>query len=1485
MSNFRPISADARRRARGGGRSARLVALAATGALGLGMLGSPFAQAAPNPLPGSAAPAGSPAGAKPALTEVQQGIVDARAKARSTGKPVVVDAMTTETSITQINPDGTASTTDHAGDVRTKRGKAWADLDATLRRNQDGTLAPAVSSMDLTLSGGGTGPMATLTTAEGQKLAVTAPFALPAPTLSGDTATYPNVLPDVDLLVTALATGGWRDVIVVKTAAAAADPRLKSLHFPVKADGLKVTTDAAGNVSVKDDAGKVRLHAPTPLQWDSTPPAKGEDSKAPKGSAPAGDDQAPEFEKSSPARAGEGAHEAPIAIKADQNGFDLTPDQTTFGKGTGPWYLDPTISADSGTAHSAQVQEYHSGTTYYDAVGSLGTGYCGYSDCTGYGRERAYFSINVNPAIWTQPGGAPAPPTVYGSTLYANVDGASSPSTSTPLGLYWTGAIFPGVTWNNQPCNGGGTFGGCSKIGDSKSIVGTGPIAYDVSWHMQQAASQKWPTFTVGIAPDDEKNKYYRKHITNNPHITTNYDLQPSIWYPRTSPSSGFANADGNGNPVGYDCTTGGQNPWSNPAWIGANQSVTLMSNNWSPAGMNLWTNFRMWDDNDSNNGWSGRTGWQGSYNTAQVNVPYDVLKDGHQFGWTSNAFDADPYWNGLGSVDSSWCYFRVDRTPPTVSVSSEQFPPSGTTLPADKIKYANEAGTFVLSGTDPTPGPGLNASGLACFRVSTNPTPVTGWRCNDAGIVRPDANGKGTYTYTPGTWGTNTLYVQAQDQAGNYSQPYAYNFYAPFNPASSPVFGDVTGDGKPDITLPDSTGNLRVVTNLADPVNAGTIAGSQAVAPANSPSGNWNGLQITHRGSLRGQVPVDDLIVHVPGDPQMLMYTNDGHGNYTQRTPFYPSGNTTPAQVSCVDTAGQKVDATQTSGCPTGVGYDWSKVTQVLALGSPDGETTTPLSRTSLAVVINGALWLIPPGGNNAVLLKKTETQISTLPWDGAIGGHGYDLINPGPANGTSSWTVNSATSTAKQATLWARDRQTGQILAYPITKTATGATDYTALADPTKGIVIGTGFDTTTFPVVGSSGDFDGDGVADLWAQNSTGKVVLFKGVADDSARPGAVTSLAGSTVVGDPRGPLARYPLTGTIAGDAAHTADSTGKTTATIQNQVSFTSANLGGAATTAAVFSHGAADATDGRITTTAQVDTAQSFTVSAWARIDKFTDGVVVGQDGNSTSNFMIWPGTWTSAGPTWTFAMARSDSGWDYDTTAPAANSGTSHDYAKQNAAARAQLGVWTKLTASYDATTGQMSLYVDGALAATGWHTAKMAPTGKVSIGRYVNGGASHNTFDGAVADVALYPYPTVAGSTAGSVVSGLSNAKCLDEANSSTTPGAKVQVWDCNGSNAQAWSFRPDGTVGLPFGGCLDATNAGTGNGTPVQWYTCWGGPGNGAQQFLPRADGSIWNPVSNRCVDIPRGDLTSGNQVILFDCNGGPGNQYWRLSPAV
>ncbi|MFF7589852.1 ricin-type beta-trefoil lectin domain protein [Kitasatospora purpeofusca] len=116
----------------------------------------------------------------------------------------------------------------------------------------------------------------------------------------------------------------------------------------------------------------------------------------------------------------------------------------------------------------------------------------------------------------------------------------------------------------------------------------------------------------------------------------------------------------------------------------------------------------------------------------------------------------------------------------------------------------------------------------------------------------------------------------------------------------------------------------------------------------------------------------------------------------------------------------------------------------------------------------------------------------------------------------------------------------------------------------------------------------------------------------------------------------------------------------------------------------------------------------------------------------------------------------------------------------------------------------------------------------------------------------------------------------SKCVDVKGASSADRTPVQIYDCNGTNAQQWKIAVDGTV-RAFNKCLDVAGAGTANGTKVQLYTC---NGTGAQQWQVRADGSILNPASGRCLDDLGFSTENGNQLGIWDCNGAA-NQVWHV----
>ncbi|NXY95189.1 ricin-type beta-trefoil lectin domain protein [Streptomyces sp. BR123] len=1349
---------------------------------------------------------------------------------------MAIAELTTADRQTFANPSGTLSTDTSAVPERVKgQDGKWRTLDATLRAAADGAVVPTAVSSQLSFSGGGSGPMAAMTTADGKKVAFKAPFALPKPTLIGDSALYRNVLPDVDLRLTADRQGGWSQVLIVRTAQAAANPAVRKLRLDVEADGLAVSSDPAGNLEVKDTTGRTRFTSPTSFMWDSAAATSGPAAAGPSQrlSKSAGVDapQASRASEAPPAPSsadgpGAGATVKPVRTTADGKGIDLVPDAELLNKGTGPWYIDPgwNPTIDNGNQAWAQVQEAYPDTNEFNGTehgqDKPATGYCGYNignpPCTGIGRTRAYFQIGVDSRLYNTE--------VIGATFSATVISSSSPTTATPMGLYATGAIGNPTSWNRQPCGTRSTMQGCSKVGHT-NMSGTGQIDFNVTDLVKNAVRYQWPTITVGLAPDDEYNKYHRQRYENTPHITVEYDITPTVWWPRTRPTPGFA-----GSASYADCRTPGTaNPWDNPGWVGADNNVTLTTSTYSATKRQLWTAFQYWDD-DNGRTYSAETGWNSDYGDVTVDV--GPLIDGHQYGWTARTTDGT-----LTSAETAWCYLRVDRTPPTAAVTSADFPASGT-IDAHP-KRVGEEGTFTLSGTDPAPPGGGRSSGLACARWTTDPVKAAAvnWKCTDTdtGIAKL-TDGKATIKLTPQQWGTNFLYFQTQDNAGNLSQPVAYGFYVPSNPNSpAPIFGDVTGDRKADILLPDSSGALRVIGSDADP------AGAPSARPQLAPGWNgWNGIQTTHRGSL-GDKNVDDLFAHQPGQPNLYIYRNSTTGGRLD--------GTAPVLVdkpgSCITPTGATVDCTT-----HGYGSDWSKATQIAAFGSLTGDTAQDgaLGRTSLMFVESGRLWLATAGATNklapqAMLLSANDTR-----WDG------YELITPGRAQGTD------------LPTLWARSKNDGTLHALPV-KGTVQAPDLTAFKDPASG-TIGGKVDPLRYPRAGSDGDLTGDGIPDLWAIDSDHQIVAFKGLGtapngNTVPHPTATGVDTVAILMGNLSMPTAQWKLTGQ---NGATTPDAVGTNHATAAGNVKIADPEtIGGRATPYAAF-----DGKQSPATLTAArpaVDTRKSFTLSTWAKADA-GGGVIASQDGNRASTFILYP---DRSSARWQFALASADdNGWPFDYT------GTTTD------AARFTPDAWTQLTAVYDAGTGRMSLYVNGVLAASGIHRAATspAPSGPLVLGRYKTDGAAQDHLkQGGISNFTVYPYaaaPTAPGAT-GPISLTASAGSCVDNDFDRAEDGNRIQISSCNGTGAQEFQIRGDGTIRTQ-GMCLNAANAGVANATLIELRTC--DSAAPSQRFLPRADGSIHHPASGRCLDLGNFDTKPGTQLWLFDCNGSPA-QRWTV----
>ncbi|MDX2813621.1 glycoside hydrolase family 19 protein [Streptomyces sp. NPDC001902] len=120
----------------------------------------------------------------------------------------------------------------------------------------------------------------------------------------------------------------------------------------------------------------------------------------------------------------------------------------------------------------------------------------------------------------------------------------------------------------------------------------------------------------------------------------------------------------------------------------------------------------------------------------------------------------------------------------------------------------------------------------------------------------------------------------------------------------------------------------------------------------------------------------------------------------------------------------------------------------------------------------------------------------------------------------------------------------------------------------------------------------------------------------------------------------------------------------------------------------------------------------------------------------------------------------------------------------------------------------------------------------------------------------------------------ISGLAG-KCVDVAAANSANGTAVQLYDCNGTNAQRWSNPGDGTL-RALGKCLDVVDRGTADGAAVQLWDC---AGSANQQWVVTAARDIVNPAANKCLDVRENNSANGTRLQIWTCTGGA-NQKWN-----
>jgi hypothetical protein len=696
---------------------------------------------------------------------------------------VTVNELTTATASVTALPDGRLSQVTNINPVRVRSGSGWVPVTTTLTRQADGSWSPSAIPGDaVRFSGGGTGPLATISAA-GASLSLTWPTALPAPVVSGSSATYRDALPGIDLVLTATSdqAGGFSEVLAVHNATAARNPALAQLLLGVSGRGTHLSVLKSGALAAAS-AGRGVFAAPPPMMWDSgsAAPDSAALAAASRAARLAGTTVAPAGSgaASSPSGPATGAQLAPVRASVVPGGtaLRLAPDTRMLTSGATRWpvFIDPSFTWYASDAAQQAYDILQSGcpTAGHFNDGSyttLLTGYDGWEGCnpgTGFvfGYNNAYYRMGVPSSLW----GAN-----INSATFNNTEYYASACQNAYVTVSLTAAIGPSTTWNNQPgisanlssVNTGFVSGDC---GTSNNGAGQGyswnvlPAVTDaVSHHWSQITFRLWedgncPSSCIGGNGDGSKYDLRRfSHQASQVFIQAFYNFTPDV----PGHLKATANSDGSGS-VGCDTNA-------------TDSSMPLMGKTASVHGPYLWASFSDRDTDTVNSTvqyWNNATPGTtftisagSGLSTGQTPVAAQIpasftasMSDGTVIGWRAQASD--------GHFTSGWsskCFFKMYPDGPDAPTLSAV---SGTAAVGSQVSVTITAPN---AAADP---PQAFVWGLDRVPPTAGPIPAS-QKCTStaqSGTCSAISNGVATLTVTVPSPGPHDIWVYEVDAAGN---------------------------------------------------------------------------------------------------------------------------------------------------------------------------------------------------------------------------------------------------------------------------------------------------------------------------------------------------------------------------------------------------------------------------------------------------------------------------------------------------------------------------------------------------------------------------------------------------------------------------------------------------------------------------------------------------------------------------------------------
>lgn len=661
---------------------------------------------------------------------------DAIKLASRTGKRVEVGNLRDESRTVYAEPDGTMLAVEHVNPVRVIRDGRWVPVDATLVEAPDGSLGPRSAIFGLRLSGGGTGPLLTAERA-GRSFSLDWPGDLPEPEHDGPQATYPEVLPGVDLVIN-VSPDAFSHVLVIKNAEAAQNPKVREITFGLEAADLSLRETTEGGIDAVDRAGGVVFEASRPSMWDSGTPASTKSQKSAArraGPASVAPEQAPP----------DMSAEVPLAVEVAADQITLVPDQEMLTSSETKWpvYVDPVFKTSKRSAYTMVAKGYPTESYWsFDKKDTEGVGKCPVASgtCNGTGVKQLFYTVPT-PYLGKD---------IIEAHFAVTMTHAYSTSPRALEIFKADSGISKSTTWNNKP--------GSAGVLDTISPTGTRDTCADGQQNVRFDAKKAFPStysgksLTFGLRAADEGDDSAWKRFCGNGQLEIKYNRAPNV--PSTAKltsSPGGSCRNGTGRPIVPEQPTFYMYV-SDPDHSSLHKEEVLaeVKFTWRTAAGTTTTK-------------TVRTGAKAGDGKTRLQTTPTGLPQNAVVSWQVRAQDKDGFYSDWSSPA---CEYLLDtKAPPAADIDSPDFLPldssetTGACAEDDEIrKYAGLYSTFTFdsAGTDTTR-----------YRYGLDQDPAHDLIPRKAdGTVNP--GGPVTVRLMPDVAGEHVIRVLAYDAAGN---------------------------------------------------------------------------------------------------------------------------------------------------------------------------------------------------------------------------------------------------------------------------------------------------------------------------------------------------------------------------------------------------------------------------------------------------------------------------------------------------------------------------------------------------------------------------------------------------------------------------------------------------------------------------------------------------------------------------------------------